>query len=86
MLCEEIAHAVRANDAVIDGEIVCMEPDGRSHLRKYRELLVVSEVHPSGSATTLLDELRPARVAGGHDARDANITRIPPWNYDDRRM
>jgi bifunctional non-homologous end joining protein LigD len=34
MLCEEIAHAIRATDAVIDGEIVCMGPDGRSHFRK----------------------------------------------------
>ena len=34
MLCEEIAHAVRANDAAIDREIVCMEPDGRSQFRK----------------------------------------------------
>ena len=34
MLYEEIAHAVGATDAVIDGEIVCMEPGWRSHFRK----------------------------------------------------
>lgn len=33
-LCEELAHAVRATDAVLDGEICCLEPDGRSHFRK----------------------------------------------------
>jgi bifunctional non-homologous end joining protein LigD len=30
-LCEELAHAVRCRSAVLDGEIVCLEPDGRSH-------------------------------------------------------
>jgi bifunctional non-homologous end joining protein LigD len=29
-LAEEIAHAVRAHSAVLDGEIVCLGPDGRS--------------------------------------------------------
>jgi bifunctional non-homologous end joining protein LigD len=33
-LCREIAHAIRAEDAVLDGEICCLEPDGRSHFRK----------------------------------------------------
>ena len=27
-LSEEIAHAVRAHSAVLDGEICCLEPDG----------------------------------------------------------
>jgi ATP-dependent DNA ligase len=26
-LCEEIAHAIRCRSAVLDGEIVCLEPD-----------------------------------------------------------
>jgi len=30
-LCEEVAHAVRCRSAVLDGEIVCLQPDGRSH-------------------------------------------------------
>ena len=30
-LAEEIAHAVRAHSAVLDGDICCLEPDGRTH-------------------------------------------------------
>ena len=30
MLSEEIAHAVRTKSCVLDGEIVCLAPDGRS--------------------------------------------------------
>jgi hypothetical protein len=30
-LCDELAHAVRCRSAVLDGEIACLEPDGRSH-------------------------------------------------------
>lgn len=30
-LCEELAHAIHCRSAVLDGEIVCLEPDGRSH-------------------------------------------------------
>ena len=30
-LSEEIAHAVRAHSAVLDGEICCLEPDGRTN-------------------------------------------------------
>lgn len=33
-LAEEIAHAVGARSAVLDGEICCLEPDGRSHFSK----------------------------------------------------
>jgi bifunctional non-homologous end joining protein LigD len=33
-LAEEIAHAVRAHSAVLDGEICCLEPDGRTHFNK----------------------------------------------------
>ena len=33
-LAEEIAHAVRAHSAVLDGEICCLEPDGRTHFQK----------------------------------------------------
>jgi bifunctional non-homologous end joining protein LigD len=29
-LCEELAHAARCQNAVLDGEIVCLQPDGRS--------------------------------------------------------
>ena len=32
-LCEELAHAVRAHDAVIDGEIVCLDALGRSNFK-----------------------------------------------------
>jgi bifunctional non-homologous end joining protein LigD len=31
LLAEEIAHAVRATCAVLDGEICCLDPDGRSN-------------------------------------------------------
>jgi bifunctional non-homologous end joining protein LigD len=31
---EEIAHAVRALSCVLDGEICCLEPDGRTHFNK----------------------------------------------------
>jgi bifunctional non-homologous end joining protein LigD len=30
-LAEEIAHAIRAPHAILDGEICCLEPDGRSN-------------------------------------------------------
>jgi bifunctional non-homologous end joining protein LigD len=33
-LAEEIAHAVRADSAVIFGEVCCLEPDGRSNFKK----------------------------------------------------
>lgn len=33
-LAEEIAHAVRAHCAVLDGEICCREPDGRTQFHK----------------------------------------------------
>ena len=33
-LAEELAHAVRARSAVLDGEICCLEPDGRTHFNK----------------------------------------------------
>ena len=32
-LAEEIAHAVRANRAILDGEICCLDADGRSNFR-----------------------------------------------------
>src|SRR5918993_1307001 len=32
-LCEELAHAVKAHDAVIDGEIVCLDKRGRSNFK-----------------------------------------------------
>jgi len=32
-LAEEIAHAVRAHSAVLDGEICCLEPELRTHFR-----------------------------------------------------
>ena len=31
LLAEEIAHSVQADRAVLDGEIVCLGPDGRTH-------------------------------------------------------
>jgi bifunctional non-homologous end joining protein LigD len=33
-LAQEIAHAVRAHDAVLDGEICCLDSDGRSNFYK----------------------------------------------------
>ena len=33
-LAEEIAHAIRAQSAVLDGEICCLDPDGRTHFNK----------------------------------------------------
>jgi ATP-dependent DNA ligase len=33
-LAEEIAHPVRAKNAVLDGEICCLEPDGRSECER----------------------------------------------------
>ena len=30
-LCEELAHAIRCTSAVLDGEITCLQPGGRSH-------------------------------------------------------
>jgi bifunctional non-homologous end joining protein LigD len=32
-LCEELAHSVKAHDAVIDGEIVCLGAQGRSNFK-----------------------------------------------------
>ena len=37
MLTEEIAHAVRARSCVLDGEIVCLAPDGRSLFQRLCE-------------------------------------------------
>ena len=34
VLGEEIAHSLRAMSAVLDGEIACLEQDGRSHFYK----------------------------------------------------
>lgn len=33
-LAEEVAHVVRAHSAVFDGEVCCLEPDGRTHFDK----------------------------------------------------
>jgi ATP dependent DNA ligase-like protein len=35
-LCEELAHAVKAHDAILDGEIVCLDRRGR---RNFKNLL-----------------------------------------------
>jgi ATP-dependent DNA ligase len=32
-LAEEVAHAVRAHNVVLAGEICCLEPDGRTHFK-----------------------------------------------------
>jgi bifunctional non-homologous end joining protein LigD len=34
LLCEELAHSVRAHDWVLDGELVCLDADGRSNFHK----------------------------------------------------
>jgi bifunctional non-homologous end joining protein LigD len=33
-LAEEVAHAVRAHSAVLDGEVCCLNPDGRSNFKQ----------------------------------------------------
>ena len=32
-MCEELAHAVKAHDAVSDGEVVCLDARGRSNFK-----------------------------------------------------
>jgi bifunctional non-homologous end joining protein LigD len=32
-LCEELAHAVKVHDAILDGEIVCLDRRGRSNFK-----------------------------------------------------
>jgi bifunctional non-homologous end joining protein LigD len=34
VLCTEISHSIRAHDAVVDGQIVCLNADGRSNFHK----------------------------------------------------
>jgi bifunctional non-homologous end joining protein LigD len=34
VLCTEISHSVRAHDCVLDGELVCLDADGRSNFHK----------------------------------------------------
>jgi bifunctional non-homologous end joining protein LigD len=34
VLCTEISHSIRAHDAILDGEIVCLDGDGRSNFHK----------------------------------------------------
>jgi bifunctional non-homologous end joining protein LigD len=34
VLTQEIAHSVRAYECLLDGEIVCLDPDGRSNFHK----------------------------------------------------
>jgi len=33
-LCTEISHRIRAHDAILDGEIVCLDADGRSNFHQ----------------------------------------------------
>ncbi len=33
-LAEEIAHVLRCRSAVLDGELCCLQPDGRSHFKR----------------------------------------------------
>jgi bifunctional non-homologous end joining protein LigD len=58
-LCEELAHAVRAHAAVIDGEIVCLDGRGRSNFKS----LLFRREWPYFYAFDLL-------VADGEDLRD----------------
>jgi ATP dependent DNA ligase-like protein len=32
-LCQEVAHAIKARDAILDGEIVCLDKRGRSNFK-----------------------------------------------------
>jgi bifunctional non-homologous end joining protein LigD len=34
LLCEELAHAVQCDSAILDGEIVCLDDDGRPNFHK----------------------------------------------------
>jgi bifunctional non-homologous end joining protein LigD len=34
VLCTEISHGIRAHDCVLDGELVCLDADGRSNFHK----------------------------------------------------
>lgn len=34
VLCTEISHSIRAHDAILDGEIVCLDADGRSNFHQ----------------------------------------------------
>lgn len=60
-LAEEIAHSVRARDVVLDGEICCLEPDGRSKLE------------PASLSARLAALLRLRRL-GGRRLRRPGIT------------
>ena len=62
LLCEEIAHSVRCMSAVLDGEIVCLDPDGRSNF--YR--LLFRRDWPYFMAFDLLE-------VDGEDLRDRQL-------------
>ena len=53
VLCVEIAHSVRTMHAVLDGEIVCLDPEGRSQsypLLFRRDWPYLSISYPAGIA------------------------------------
>ena len=70
-LCEELAHAVKAHDAVIDGEIVCLDARGPQQLQEPAVPARVALLLRVRSARS--GRRRPARVA----ARRAEATAAP---------
>ena len=73
-LCEELAHAVRCRNAVLDGEIVCLEPDGRSHFYN----LMFRREWPYFMAFDLLwldgRDVRPDRLHSSMTCRFRHVT------------
>jgi ATP-dependent DNA ligase len=70
-LCEELAHAVKAHDAVIDGEIVCLDARGRSNFKSLlfrRECdlegivgkLATGRYHADGTSTNWAEDQEPS--------------------------
>jgi bifunctional non-homologous end joining protein LigD len=75
VLCTEISHSIRAWSAVLDGEIVCLDADGRSNF--YR--LMFRRDWPYFHAFYVLSidgqDLRDRPLA----ARKRHLRRIMPW-------
>jgi hypothetical protein len=76
-LAAEIAHAVGAHSAVLDGEVCCLEPDGRTHFNK----LLFRREWPTSALDVLSIE--------GEDLRAVPAARAEaqaPAHHADRRV
>lgn len=65
MLETEMAHAVRATSCIVDGEIVCLAPNGRSHFWSCVLRRTVNASSPEGrdkAPASLNGALRTSRV------------------------